>query len=357
MVNWKKFFLFVGIPLIAFYIFLIGILFAFISGLFLWVLIIGCGSLFFNKKGIWKSLFKLSIAFLFIIFLFYPNILVLPGQIVNHIDRGRVINPNEPLVQQLNSTSPGYMWDYLNTTYGITPAYFYSVNMTDDQRLENMTDYIITEVIQYVEVMEQYFVLDYVPTVREAIQRGWGDCRARTATMVSFFLFMEYNQTYAVEDAFHTYTCVFLGPDKTDPHYYYTRGRTDYMIMYNHEEIIFTKNIFERLGYIFFHERFAKEMRELFQAPTTLYIIPGVFIGLGFLLPLVVSSKDDEKIERKYLKNALLSSIITISSFVFIITIGMMVPQIILLTVALAIMITVHAIHLNLGARLFTRKK
>jgi hypothetical protein len=357
MVNWKKFFLFVGIPIISFYIFLIIIVFAFISGLFLWLLIIGVASLFYNKKEIWKSLSKLSLTFLFIIFLFYPNVTVLPSQIVNHIDRSRLFDPNEPLVQQLNSTEPGNMWDYLNQSSGgvITPAYFYQ-NMTDDDRLANMTEYIITWVIHYEEVMGHYFVLDYIPTVREAISEGRGDCKARTVTMVSFFLFMGYNQTYAVEDAFHTYTCVFLGPDKTDPHYYYTRGRTDYMIMFNADEIIYTKSLFQRLGYIFFSPRFSKEIKELFQNPITLFILPGIFIALGFLLPKIVGSQTDEKQTRKYLKNAFLSSILIVGGFFLALGIGNIMPQLILLIILIAIITAIHAIHLNLGVRLITHK-
>lgn len=353
MVNWKYCFLLIGCPIIVFYIFLIGVLFAFISGLFLWVLIIGVGCLFFNRSKIWKSLSKLSLVLLCFVFLFYPNLLVLPDQIANHIDRTRIIDPNEFLVQQLNETN--YMWKYLNETYGVTPTYFYN-NMTDHQRLENMTDYIITEVIYYVEVMGHYFVLDYIPTVKEAITRGRGDCKARTVTMVSFFLFMGYNQTFAVEDAFHTYTCVFLGANKTDPHYYYTRGRTDYMIMFNHEEIIYTKNIFERLAYILFSERFSKEIRELFQDPSTVFILPGVFIGLGFLLPLVVTSKDDQKYSKKYLKNALLSALLIIDGFLLALTVGMIFPQVIIVTIIIATIAAVHSIHTNLGARLFSKK-
>ena len=110
MVNWRNFFLVIGVPILAFYTFLIIIYFAFISGLFLWVLIIGCCCL--RKKDIWAGLSKLTLALLMFIFIFFPNLTVFPAQIANHIDTSRIITPNDPLVQQLNETD--YMWDYLN---------------------------------------------------------------------------------------------------------------------------------------------------------------------------------------------------------------------------------------------------
>lgn len=316
----------------------------------------GVSCLYFNKKKIWKSLSKLSLVCFFIIFLFYPNPLVWPSQIKNHINLSRVFDPNDPLVQQLNSTDPGFLWDYLSKPEhgNVTPSLFYN-SLTDDERLTNMTNFIIDEIIIYEEVMGHYFVLDYLPTVREAISEGRGDCKARTVTMVSFFMYMGYNQVYAVEDTFHTYTCVFLAPNKTDPHYYYARGRTDFMIMFNHEEIIFTKNIFERLGYIFFSERFSKEIREMFQEPTTLFILPTIFVGLGFLLPLIVESPDLKQEEKKYLKNASFSVLIVITGFILAIGIGVLMPQLIIPTIFTSIIVAVHAIHLNFGVKLLKK--
>jgi hypothetical protein len=346
--DWKKFFLFVGIPIIAFYTFLIVILFAFISGLFLWVLIVGCSSLYFKKKEIWKSLSKLSLALLFIIFLFYPNPAVWPSQIANHMDTSRIITPNHESVQQVYTE----MVDHINQSCGLT--YFY-VNMTEHERLTNMTDYLTNYTIQYKEVMQQYLVLDYAVTAPDAIEEGWGDCKARTVVMVSVFLYMGYD-AWGVEDCFHTYTCVFLGENKTDPHYYYRRGRTDYMIMFNNETVTFTKNLFQRLGYIFFTSKFSKEIREMFQEPSTLFILPAIFIGLGFLLPKIVGSDDEEVIEKKYLKNVLLTSIILNGGFALALGIGVIVPQVIMLIIMLSVILAVHIIHANLGARLFTKK-
>jgi len=336
-----------GIPILVFYTFLIVTMFAFISGLFLWVLIIGCCCL--RPSKIWAGLSKLSLALLMFIFLFFPNPLLWPAQIANHIDTARVITPTHPLVQQLNTTSA--MWVYLNETYGVTPAYFFN-NMTDDERLENMTDYIITEIVAYEEVMGHYFVLDYLPTAPEAILEGRGDCKARTAVMVSFFLFMGYD-AWGVEDCFHTYTCVFLGPNRTNPHYYYTRGRTDYMIMFNNESIIYTKDIIQRLGYILFNEKFSKEIQDMFAAPTTLFILPGIFIGMGFLIPLIIQSTNWDATHKKYLKNAALCAIILIGGFGLALGIGSLVPQAILSSIAVSAILSVQLVHSNCGDIIF----
>ncbi|MHA1426574.1 MAG: hypothetical protein ACTSQI_11335 [Candidatus Helarchaeota archaeon] len=219
MVNWTRLFLFIGLPLLGFYIFIIAIFYAFISMLFLMVLFIGICCMRFSKAKLLPGLTKLAIAMMLVFTLFISNPLYWPSQIARHIDTTRVIQPNDPLVQQLNSTAPGYMWDYLNQSSGgvITPSFFYT-NMTDDERLGNMTNYILDWVIEYHFITEVYGVIDYVSSTHEAITHGQGDCHSRTIVMVSFFIYMGYNQTYACETPFHWYTCAyFLVPIKLIP--------------------------------------------------------------------------------------------------------------------------------------------
>jgi hypothetical protein len=111
------------------------------------------------------------------------------------------------------------------------------------------------------------------------------------------------------------------------------------------------------VGYIFFSARFSKEIRELSQDPNTFFILPAVFLALGFLLPKVVSREDEEELPRKYLKNTLLSSILLMGGFTLGLSIAVVFPQMIMLTLIASVLVTVQAIHLNVGARIFTREK
>lgn len=358
MVNWKKFFLFIGIPLLAFYIFLIVIFYAFIAGLFILALLMGICCLRFSKKKIFPGLSKLTIGMMLVFLLFISNPLYWPEQIARHIDTSRVILPNDPLVQQLNSTP--YMWNYLNNTYGVTPAYFYN-NMTKDEQLLNMTDYIVfsLEVINYTSIPAVYGVIDFTASAHEAIANGRGDCQSQAVIMVSFFIFMGYD-AWACEAPYHWYTLVYLGANRTDPHYYNRLDWSDPQIIFNDKERYYTMNLFERLGDITFGRRFYDKIYELFSIPEAQIGLWPLLLAIGFLMTFAIRSTTSEK--KNYLKNGILASIIIIAGFFIALSFSqvffpeLFIPQIVFIIMVGSIILAAQTVHSNLGARLFTKK-
>ncbi|MHA1265319.1 MAG: hypothetical protein ACTSRS_08815 [Candidatus Helarchaeota archaeon] len=363
MVNWKKMFYFIGLPLLGFYIFLIIIYYAFISTLFLLTLLLGICCLRFSKAKIYSGLTKLALAMLLVFTLFVSNPLYWPTQIARHLDTSLVIQPSHPAVQQLNSTAPGYMWDYLNTTYGITPAYFYQ-NMTDNERLENMTAYILNAVIEYHYIPEVYGVIDYVSSTAEAIGHGKGDCHSRTIVMVSFFIYMGYD-AWACEAPYHWYTLVYLGPDRTDPHYYYRNvfrdGQPwpDPQIIFNHQEVIYTMNVFERLGDVVFGLHFYDKIWELFSIPEALIALWPLLIGIAFLMTLAIRCTTSEK--KHYLKNGLFASLILVGGFFLALSFSdvlfpqLLFVQIVFLLMMITVALAAQTIQSNFGGRFFSK--
>ena len=355
MVNWKKFFLYIGIPIFAFYIFLIVIFYAFIGGLFIIALLMGVCCLRFSKKKIFPGLSKLALAMMLVFVLFISNPSYWPAQIARHIDTSRIILPNDPLVQQLNSTP--YMWDYLDSK-GINQSQFYS--MSNDSRLGNMTNYILDEVVEYHSIPEVYGVLDYTASAHEAIEHGRGDCQSITVTMVSFFIFMGYD-AWACETPYHWYTCVFLGPNRTDPHFYYRLNWTDPQIMMNNKEKIYTMNIVERLGNIVFGRRFYDKIYELFSVPQAQIGLWPLLIAIGFLMTVAIRCTESEK--KNYLKNGILASLILLVGFFIALSFsqvffpGLFFYQVVFITMASSVILAAQAAHSNLGARLFTKKR
>ncbi|HUX99086.1 MAG TPA: hypothetical protein VMV49_05995 [Candidatus Deferrimicrobium sp.] len=352
--NWKKFFFIVGIPLLTFYIFLIVIFYAFISTLLLLTLLLGLCCCRFSKKKIFPGLSKLAVAMLIFFTLLIPNITYWPTQIARHLDTSLVIQPNDALVQQLNATD--HLWTYLN----VTPSYFYN-NMTDDERLQNMTDYILDEVIEYHFINEVYGVTDYTSSAHEAIVHGKGDCHSRTIVMVSFFIYMGYD-AWACETPFHWYTCVFLGSNRTDPHYYYRDvfrdglNWTDPQIMFNNEEKFFTMNVFERLGDVVFGLPFYDKIYELFSITEMPFVLWPLLVGIGLMMSIAIRGTVSEK--KYYLKNGIFASLVLIAGFFFGIKFsGFFFPQVVFLTLLLSVVLAAQSVHSNLGYRFFTKDK
>ena len=355
-----------GLPLLAFYIFLIAIFYAFIAILLLIALILGVSCMRFSKRKIYPGLSKLSISMIIFFTLLVSNPLYWPAQIHRHIDVSLVITPNDAAVQQLNSTTPGYMWDYLNTNYGVTPTYFYN-NMTDDQRLENMTAYILGDVIEYHFIPEVYGVIDYVSTPAEAIGHGEGDCHSRTIVMVSLFIFMGYD-AWACETPFHWYTMVNLNGT---PHYYY-RDVLDYLggaqnqnwaepqIMFNNETIIHSMNIFERLGDTIFGIPFYNKIYELFSIPEVQIAIWPMLAGIGFLMTIAIRCTNSDK--KRYFKNGLLASLILVAGFFIallfshVFVLQLLLEQIVFMVMLVSVALAAQSVQSDLGGRLFSKK-
>lgn len=310
----------------------------------------------FSKKKILSGLSKLALAMMFVLLLFVSNPLIWPDQIARHIDTSRIIQPNDPLVQQLNSTS--YLWAYLNTTYGVTPNYFYN-NMSKDQQLENMTDYILEKIVEYHFIPEVYRVIDYSASAHEAITYRKGDCQSRTVVMVSFFIFMGYD-AWACETPYHWYTCVFLSANRTDPHFYYRINWSDPEIMMNNETKIYTMNLFERLGDITFGRHFYDKIYELFSLSQAQIALWPMLVVIGFLMTMAIRCTESEK--KNYLKNGLLVSLILIIGFFIALSFSqvlfpeLFIPQVVFIIMAGSVILGAQAAHSNLGARLFSKR-
>jgi len=344
----------VGIPIFAFYTFLIIIFFAFIGGLFFIALLMGICCLRFSKKKIYSGLSKLALAMMLVFFLFISNPLYWPDQIARHIDTSRFIQPNDPAVQGLKSRLGAYLND-INMTY----TQFYQ--KSNDTQLQIMTNFTLERVVIYHSIPEVYGVLDYTASASEAIAHGKGDCQSITVVMVSFFLFLNYD-AWACETPYHWYTCVFLGPNHTDPHFYYRQNWTDPEIMMNNSTKVYTMNFFQRLGDIAFGRRFYDKIEELFTiyVPETIYFLWPLLITIGFLMSFAIRSTADEK--KNYLKNGILASIILIAGFFLALCFSqvffpqLFIYQIVFIIMASSVVLAAQAIHSNVGGRLFSKK-
>lgn len=364
MVNWKKFFYFVALPLLAFYIFLIIIYYAFISTLFLLSLFLGLCGMRFSRKKIYPGLSKLALGMMLVFTLFVSNPLYWPTQIARHVDTSLVIQPNHPAVQQLNSTDPGYLWDYLNTTAGINATFFYN-SLSEDEQLQYMTSYILDEVIEYRFIPEVYGVILYVSSASEAISHGKGDCHSRTIVMVSLFIYMGFD-AWACEAPYHWYTCVYLGENRTNPHYYYrdvfrdSQNWTAPQIMFNHEEVIHTMNVFERIGDVVFGLPFYDKIYELFSIQEVQTMLWPILVGISFLMTLAIRCTVAEK--KNYLKNGLFASITLLAGFLLAMCLSgvffpqFMIPEIVFLTMLISVVLAAQSAHADVGGRLFSKK-
>ncbi|MBD3229395.1 MAG: hypothetical protein GF329_14515 [Candidatus Lokiarchaeota archaeon] len=339
MLLWKKLFLSIGIPLLAFYIFMTVIYFGFLSTVWFIALIVGLCCL--RKNRIWRRATKMSVALFIFMFLLIWNPLYWPAQISRHLDTSQIITPNATAVQNLNSTTPGNFWDYLNGTYGVNASQFYT-NSTEVQQFHYIEEFVLDK-IEFKYLLETYGVIDYVATPTEAIVRGKGDCQSRTVVMTSFLIYMGYD-AWAVETPFHWYTRAYLSNGSYI--YLYRNNRTEPIVRMNHEQVVFEMNLFESSLLVLTHHRITDPLNSLFSQPTFWMVILPISFGISFLLVLLIKTSGVTT-KKKKISNTLFGGTFLNLSFLLLLALSTIVPSLSLIILIISIILTVQLISHN----------
>ncbi|MHA1730919.1 MAG: hypothetical protein ACTSU5_03205 [Promethearchaeota archaeon] len=289
-VDWKKFFLLVGVPALAFYFFLVTTFFAFIAGLLAVFFLVGLACVRFRDGRFWKSASKLSIAMLACFTLMISNPIIWPQQIARHLDPALIVTPQAPEVEALNGS--GGLWAWLEREEGLNASEFDALD--EPTKLNHISDYVLDDVVTWTPIQEQYGVLDRLATPAEAITSHRGDCQAQTVVTVSLLIYLGYN-AYACETPFHWYTVVFLA--NGTPVYLYRVINdgfrcSDPEILINHEGVLYTMNWAELLVDVVMSPHFNNSLNGFFQEPGNWPWFVPLLLGLGLFLTAVIKETE-----------------------------------------------------------------
>lgn len=307
--NWRKCFLGVGIPLFAFFLFVINIYFAFISGVLIIFLLTGLTTI--RRDHIWERLTKLSAACFLLFILLVSNPLIWPDQFSRHINSDRIITPNNSAVTGLNDTDE--IWSWMNTQQGLTIEQFEQLN--DPEKLDLIEQYFL-DIIEWIEIHYQYGVLKRLATPEEAITSSQGDCQAQTCAMVSFLIYMGYN-AYAAETPMHWYAVVYLS-DGTEVFLYRIIDDgfrcSDPEVLIGDDEVLYTMKTPQLLWDIIVDDHMNENMffPAIEQIGTffAFLAIFGVFGAIIALMEIRIRTQEPKEIGQ-YLKKPLLAGMLT----------------------------------------------
>lgn len=347
MMNWKNFFLIVGVPLLIFYGFVITIYYAFISGLLLIFFIVGLCCL--RKKHFWRRLSKLSIAMFICFFVVLSNPLIWPDQFYRHVNPSVMITPQAPAVTALNDTTE--LWNYIENVSipGYTQSQFLA--LTESRKLELISDYCLDK-IDYLNIHYQYYVFDRIATPTEAITTGTGDCQAHAVVTTSLLIYLGYN-AYAAETPFHWYTVVFLD-DGTPIYLNRLLGNGIYCsapeFLMNDRSMLYTMNFAWLVVDVVFAPHFNNTFDEVFQDPLYWIIFPIALLAIAAIFTAVIKLQD-KPTKKEFLRNTLLTGLVLNVGFVLWTALSFFIlgftVLILLVTVVLALQLLSHDFFLK----------
>ncbi|MHA1309880.1 MAG: hypothetical protein ACTSQO_03040 [Candidatus Helarchaeota archaeon] len=291
-----------------------------------------------RKNRIWRRLSKLSIAMFICVFILISNPIYWPSQIYRHLDTSTIITPNAPAVQHLNDTSQ--FWAYINSTYGINgPCY---KSLTDYQKV-HLVEHFILDKIQYLNIQYIWFVIDYVATPTEVLERGVGDCQHRTVVMVSFLIYLGFD-AYCAECPLHWYPVVFLKNGSIT--YLYHVNWTQPEILINDHNKIFLMDLPTRLYDALTHFSLNEPLNALLNTPFFWIILIPLSFGMSGSLVLIIKTSGNPS-KKKSLYNILFGGISLIIGLLFTTILGNIYIPISLTIILITIIITVQLISHN----------
>ena len=279
--------------------------------------------------------FFLKICYAFILI---SNPIYWPSQIQRHIDPSLIITPNAPAVQHLNDSTQ--YWTYLNNTKGINESFYKT--LTDYQKVHLVESYIL-DLIQYLNIQYIWYVIDYVATPTEVLEKGVGDCQHITVVMVSFLIYLGYN-AYCAECPLHWYPVVFLNNGSVVS--LYRVNWTDPQILINDKEIIFQMNLFQRLYDTMTHFSINRPVSQFMD--TSLFWI--LFIPLSFVISsslILIIRTSGTPTRKKKIYNILFGGLVLIFGFLFIYFISNLWYQYTMFSIIVLIVLTVQLISHN----------
>ncbi|MHA1252301.1 MAG: hypothetical protein ACTSRP_20115, partial [Candidatus Helarchaeota archaeon] len=187
------------------------------------------------------------------------------------------------------------------------------------------------------------YVIDYVATPTEVLEKGVGDCQHITVVMVSFLIYLGYN-AYCAECPLHWYPVVFLNNGSVVS--LYRVNWTDPQILINDKEIIFQMNLFQRLYDTMTHFSINRPVSQFMD--TSLFWI--LFIPLSFVISsslILIIRTSGTPTRKKKIYNILFGGLVLIFGFLFIYFISNLWYQYTMFSIIVLIVLTVQLISHN----------
>ncbi|MHA1232730.1 MAG: hypothetical protein ACTSPQ_19025 [Candidatus Helarchaeota archaeon] len=336
---WRKLFIFLGIPLLVFYIFMIITYNGFLGSIWTIALIVGICCLRINR--IWRRSTKLAISMFIFMFIFISNPLYWPQQITRQWNPTTIITPSDPSVQQLNLTSSSSLWEFLNNSYSINSTYFYH-SLTEQQQVQYIEDFIIYK-IKYQHSFLTYGMLYYLATPSETLSKGVGDNKSRAIVLTSFLIYMGYN-AWAIEAPFEWYVKVFL-KNGTEINLI-NSNENQPIAMVNHQSKYFKMSFIEICIVILLHDFINLPIANTIQQP----LFWMIFIPLGFfisyLLVLVIRTSGVPT-DKKKMTNILFGGTLINLGILFTYGMSTLYPTISALLVIITLVLCVQLVSHN----------
>ncbi len=333
----KKVFLIVGLPLLAFSIFIMAIYYVIhivwlltVAGVFLLAT--------YRKKRKYISLTKLGLV-LFLYFVFVcVNPLYWPQQISRHLNRGSLITPNAQCIIDLNASfvaSASY-----NGPYNRSTLQGQMNELSDVQDFIYNPGYNPNDWIDYVYDFFQYpGVFDHIPTPEEVLANRMDDCDGIAVVTVSLLVRLGY-EAYVAESDSHWWTYVKIyGEDLNGS----LRGRTytviylnwwesigDPYVIFNQTAVFFMQSLitswFDQMTDPYYTEivqdyalnpEDKSGITPLLEMPLFLAILPFALFLLGFVFSYGIGFPRNYQTKKKHPINALFAAAV-IAAILFI---------------------------------------
>ncbi len=317
----KKIFLYFGLPLLVFMIF-IAVIFYVLH--LLWFMTIGAIVLIsmYRKDRKFITLTKLGcILFLWFFFLCW-NPIYWPGQISRHLNRGSLITPNAQCIIDLNNT-------FVNSEFYHGP-YNRSTIQGQLQELSDIQYFLYSpktndnDWINYTYDFFQYpGVFDHIPTPEEVLSNRQDDCDGIAVVTVSLLVRLGY-EAYVAESDSHWWTYVKIYGEDLNVS---VRGNT-YMVVYlnwweeigdpyvifNQTTVILMQPLwvswFDQMTDGYYIEIIQEFGWPLLENPLVIGMLPVVLFALGLIFSFGVAFPRKYPKKRMHLVNAFLAALV-----------------------------------------------
>ncbi len=315
MRNSKRVFLYIGLPLLIFMIFIMAIYYVIHLIWFLTLAVLVLLSIY-RKERKYITLTKLAfVIFLWFVFLCW-NPIYWPQQISRHLDRGSLITPNAQCIVDLNTT--------FTTSAFYHGPYNRSTIEGQLQELADIQFFIYspgTNENDWINYTYDFFqfpgVFDHVPIPAEVLATRQDDCDGIAVVTVSLLVRLGY-EAYVAESDSHWWTYVKIyGEDLNSS----VRGRTytviylnwwdsigEPYVIFNQTTVILTQPLFVSWTQQMTDGYYVEIIQE-FGLPF-LAILPIASLLLGLLFSIGVSFPRTYKKKRMHLANIFLASVV-----------------------------------------------
>jgi hypothetical protein len=317
----KKVFLYFGLPLLIFMIFIAIIYYVLET---LWFITIAAVIFFsmYRKERKYITLTKLGIVmFLWFVFL-CVNPIYWPQQIARRLDRGSIITPNAQCITDLNDTftlSACYHGPYNRSTIQGQLD-----QLSDIQNFIYNPGYNDNDWINYTYDFFQYpGVFDHIPTPAEVLANRQDDCDGIAVVTVSLLVRLGY-EAYVAESDSHWWTYVKIygedlysdlrGITYTVVYLNWWEGIGEPYVIFNQTAVIIMQPLYvswyQQMADGYYVEIIQEFGWPLLESPLFVALLPFALFLFGFLFTLGVGYPRNYAKKRMHLPNAVLAGIV-----------------------------------------------